>query len=56
MDNEDITRVDMVKELYEACKAKGIDVELIIVPRIAHRQTKEPDEMSRQFFKKQALS
>jgi hypothetical protein len=33
-----------------------IDIKLVIVPRIAHRQTKEQDEMSRQFFKKQALS
>ena len=52
LDNKEITRLEMATQFAEACLKVGIDLRLKIIPGIAHRQTEEQNEMSRQFFTK----
>lgn len=52
LDNEDVLRRGMSQRFVAACKEEGIDIELKIIPGIAHRHTEEQNEMSRRFFKK----
>jgi hypothetical protein len=51
LDNREVRRLKMAKEFAAAADKKDIAVSLKVVPEIAHRQTEEQNEMSRQFFK-----
>lgn len=51
-DNKEVSRLDFAKLFTKAAHDYGIDVQLEIIPSIAHRQTEGQNEMSREFFKK----
>jgi pimeloyl-ACP methyl ester carboxylesterase len=52
LDNKEINRLVMAREFYAACRKQGIAIELEVIPGIAHRQTEQQNEMSREFFQK----
>lgn len=49
-DNNETKRVDFAKHFAAQAEKKGIDVSLHIIPGVGHRQTKEQDQLSREFF------
>jgi hypothetical protein len=51
-DNKEISRLDMAREFMRLCKARRINIRLKVIPGIAHRQTEQQNEMSRDFIAK----
>ena len=49
-DNAEVSRVDWAKFFVKHARDKAIDVRPVVIEGLAHRQTEEQNQMSREFF------